>query len=177
MTSKLVLGIGNTLLCDEGCGVHVVHYLQRHYGQTWPDVCFLDGGTLSFTLASYIDTITQLIVVDAAELHAKPGTIRIFIDAKMDTFLGNSKHSAHDVGLLDLLDMARLTDHFPSKRALIAIQPQQITWGDKPSQAVVTAIPKAAKGVLELIRVWTQKSDLDGRRTNLASRRATYECV
>jgi hydrogenase maturation protease len=151
MSTKLVLGIGNTLLCDEGCGVHVVHYLQRHYGQTRPDVCFLDGGSLSFTLASYIDDTTQLIVVDAAELHAKPGAIRTFLDAHMDTFLGNSKHSAHDVGLLDLLDIARLTHHFPSKRALVAIQPQQITWGDKPSRAVATAIPKAAERVLELI--------------------------
>ncbi len=27
----LVLGLGNTLLCDEGVGIHVINYLQEHH--------------------------------------------------------------------------------------------------------------------------------------------------
>lgn len=177
MMTKLVLGIGNTLLCDEGCGVHVIRYLQKHNAQSRPDMCFLDGGTLSFTLAGFLENTAQLILVDAAELHAEPGAIRTFVDTQMDTFLGTSKHSAHDVGLLDLLNIARLTDHLPNKRALIGIQPQRVEWGYQPSRAVAKAIPKAAKVVLELIDVWTREGDLDKRAPTLVSRRASDERI
>jgi hydrogenase maturation protease len=177
MNSTLVLGIGNTLLCDEGCGVYVIHHLQRHYGQCWPEVRFLDGGTLSFTLAVFLENAQQLIVVDAAELNAKPGAINIFIGGHMDTFLARSQRTAHDIGLLDLLAIAHLTDRLPIQRALIGIQPQQIAWGDQPSRAVAKAIPNAAKRVLELIHVWERGGDLDSQTSTLVSRRAHDECV
>ena len=51
LTNTLILGIGNTLLCDEGAGVHALNLLQS----TYPDLqnlTFIDGGTLSFTLAA-----------------------------------------------------------------------------------------------------------------------------
>ena len=42
----LVLGLGNTLLGDEGAGVYAVRALQEQYADR-ADVEFLDGGTLS----------------------------------------------------------------------------------------------------------------------------------
>ena len=48
--SVLVLGVGNTLLQDEGAGVHVVRRL-RDQSSPDPQVQYLDGGTLSFVLA------------------------------------------------------------------------------------------------------------------------------
>ena len=69
----LVLGIGNTLLSDEGVGIHVLHALSQ--GAPMPDgVELLDGGTLSFTLAGPIQDADALIVVDAANINAEPGT-------------------------------------------------------------------------------------------------------
>ena len=41
----LVLGIGNTLLTDEGVGIHVLQALAPELAN-WPDVTLLDGGTL-----------------------------------------------------------------------------------------------------------------------------------
>jgi hydrogenase maturation protease len=54
MTKTLVLGIGNTLLSDEGLGIHLLHYLSRKYPHL-PGVTYLDGGTLSFTLAPEVE--------------------------------------------------------------------------------------------------------------------------
>ena len=53
MRTTLILGIGNNLLSDEGIGIHVIRYLDEHHGDT-PATTFLDGGTLSFTLADPI---------------------------------------------------------------------------------------------------------------------------
>ncbi len=155
MTTTLVLGVGNILLRDEGAGIQVIQYLQRQHSMP-PDVTCLDGGTLSFTLLAPIATATQLIVVDAAELAAQPGTVRTFVDTAMDAFLGSRGRSGHAVGLKDLLDILRLTDSLPRRRALVGIQPQVLAWGDRLSQAVAAAIPQAAQRVLDLIHGWRQ---------------------
>ena len=78
--STLVLGIGNTLLSDEGIGVHVTRYLSDHHGPL-PDTEFLDGGTLSFTLAASIENADNLIVIDATQLNEAPGSVRAFVGA------------------------------------------------------------------------------------------------
>jgi hydrogenase maturation protease len=154
MTHTLVLGIGNTLLMDEGVGVHVVEYLARHHPDV-PGAQYLDGGTLSFTLAPDIEAAERLIVVDSAQLHAAAGTLKLFMGEDMDRFLGAGKLSVHEVSLMDLLDMVRLTERFPSHRALIAIQPGQIDWGPSPTPPVRKAIPRAAEQALRLIRTWS----------------------
>jgi hydrogenase maturation protease len=154
--TTVVLGVGNTLLTDEGVGVHVVEQLRRDY----PDldaVEYLDGGTLSFTLAGPMAEAEQLIIIDAAELKAAPGTVTLFENQAMDDYLGYGKRrSVHEVSLLDLLAIAHLTDSLPARRALIGIQPQELGWGDAPSPVVAAAIPQACAMALDLIRKWRQ---------------------
>lgn len=150
----LVLGIGNTLLGDEGIGVHAMHALERHLGSPG-DLQFLDGGTLSFTLAGPIESADRLIVIDAAQLNAAPGTVRVFEGQEMDRFLGSQrKASVHEVGLLDLMTIAKLTDALPSSRALIAVQPQSVDWAEAPTSAVAAAIPQVCEQARELIERW-----------------------
>lgn len=150
----MVLGIGNTLLQDEGAGVHAMRQLQNEFSGC-ADIEFVDGGTLSFSLAGLIGEAECLLVIDAAELDDKPGTVRVFCDAEMDHFLGNNrKRSVHEVGLLDLLAVACLTDSLPAQRALVGIQPEIVDWGETPSAAVSAALPRACAKAGELIRSW-----------------------
>lgn len=149
----LVLGIGNTLLTDEGVGVHVLGRLEA---EDLPgDVELLDGGTLSFTLAGPIEEADALVVVDAANLQAAPGTLQVFEGEAMDAFLvGNRKSSVHEVGLTDLRAIALLAGHWPDRRALVAIQPGTVDWGETPTPAVAAAIPLAVGAVRGLIDGW-----------------------
>ncbi len=151
----LILGIGNTLLSDEGAGIHALNHLQSQYSDI-PNLTFIDGGTLSFTLAVWIEDCTNLIVFDATELHQPAGTVKTFIGAAMDEFLGNTKRSAHEVGLLDLMDIARLTDHLPENRALIGIQPEVMDWGMEPSAPVQNALDTAVNEAVTLIKRWQE---------------------
>lgn len=149
----LILGIGNTLLTDEGAGIHALNHLQSEYPNI-SNLTFLDGGTLSFTLATWIEDCTNLIVFDATELHSPAGTVKSFVGPAMDEFLGRSKHSAHEVGLLDLMDIARITEHLPVNRAFIGIQPDKMDWGMEPTTAVENALDKAVSEAIHLIRIW-----------------------
>jgi len=155
----LILGIGNTLLTDEGAGIHALNQLQSNYPDI-PNLNFIDGGTLSFTLAVWIEDCTNLIVFDATELHQPPGTVNVFVGSAMDHFLGTTKRSAHEVGLIDLMDIARLTEHLPEQRALIGIQPDKMGWGMKPTVAVQNALSEAIDEAVKLINQW-QKVNVD----------------
>ncbi|MFA5080959.1 MAG: HyaD/HybD family hydrogenase maturation endopeptidase [Hydrogenophilaceae bacterium] len=151
----LILGIGNTLLSDEGVGVHVIQALADHSSPDDEEIELLDGGTLSFTLAGPIADAGALIVVDAAQLRAAPGTVQVFENTEMDRFLlGNRKASVHEVGLTDLMSIARLTDTWPARRALVAIQPEKVDWGDDPTEPVAAAVPLACERIRRLIREW-----------------------
>lgn len=147
----LILGLGNTLLGDDGAGVHVVKHLQARNGMP-VGTRFLDGGTLSFSLLQDIENSDVLIVVDAAQLGDEPGTVQVFKDDAMDRFL-RRKHgsSVHEVSLLELMDMARLNDRLPEKRAFVGIQPEKIEWGTDVSESVVAGLEIAGTHVRALI--------------------------
>jgi hydrogenase maturation protease len=150
----LVLGIGNTLLTDEGVGIHVLQALAPEL-VNWPDVTLLDGGTLSFTLAGPIEETDALIVVDAANIKSEPGEWALLKGEAMDAFLmGNRKSTVHEVGLTDLRAIAMLAGHWPEKRAMLAIRPDVVDWGEFPTPAVAAAIPPACAAIIEQIREW-----------------------
>ena len=153
MGTTLVLGIGNTLLTDEGVGVHVIQALNEQ--PLSDDIECMDGGTLSFTLADPIQSCQQLIVIDASEISQPPGSIQVFENESMDHFIttGNKK-SVHEVTLVDVMSIALLGGRLPSRRALIGIQPESIDWGDRPTDAVAAAIPEACQQVHTLIDRW-----------------------
>lgn len=152
----LVLGLGNTLLGDEGAGVYAVRILQQRH-ENLADVEFLDGGTLSFTLAGPIEDARHLIVIDAAQLKDRPGAVHVFEGEDMDRFLGSHrKSSVHEVSLMDLMAIARLSESLPAHRALIGIQPEYLDWSDAPTEAVARAIPDACDLAMELIGRWRQ---------------------
>ena len=172
LNDTLILGIGNTLLTDEGAGIHALNLLQSEYSNI-PDLIFLDGGTLSFTLACWIEDSTNLIVLDAAELHKPAGTVMTFVGDEMDAFLGSSKRTAHEVGLLDLMDIARITENLPDNRALIGIQPQTMTWGMEPTEAVASSLNKMVQEAVNLIEQWhSQKVKKDGVSSKQAANNA-----
>ena len=153
MPKTLILGIGNTLLADEGLGIHLLEHLRERHPDL-PGVTYLDGGTLSFTLAPQIEDCDNLVVLDAAQLQAPPGTVHLLEGAEMDQFIGHGQRSVHEVGLVDLMHMARLQGLLPARRALLGIQPMLLGWGDAPSTVVARAIPDAAERVVRLLYKW-----------------------
>lgn len=156
--TTLILGLGNLLMTDEGVGAAVVQRLQSECGQD-PRLNFMDGGTLSFTLAGPIGEHRRLIVVDAASLRESAGTMRVFEGDDMDQQLRSNATSVHEVSLADLMDMARLTDTLPAKRALVGIQPEVIDWGETLTPSVEAAVPVAVSAIRALLERWDAEVD------------------
>jgi len=137
----LVLGIGNTLLGDEGVGVAVIEYLNAKGGIP-AEVDLLDGGTGSMVLLEPMREARRMILVDATADGSPPGTIQRLVP-KFSTDFPPSL-TAHDIGLRDLLDTFYLLGETPEV-VLYAISirfPQEIHYGLSPE--VTASVPKVA---------------------------------
>lgn len=152
-TTILVLGLGNTLLADDGVGVHVVEALRPEF-TSCPGVDLRDGGTLGLALLPEVESAGALILVDAAEIGGRAGEIRCFEGPDMDRQLTGKKRTAHEVAAADLLDAAALTGRQPGRRALVAVQPASVGWGLQPTPVVQASIPAACAAVRSLIERW-----------------------
>lgn len=148
----VVLGVGNLLLSDDGVGIHVTRILEE---EGVPEgVALRDGGTIGLTLLTEIDAECGLIAIDAMEMHAAPGTLRVYEDAAMTEILQGARHSAHEVALSDLIQAADLSGAGPARRALVAVQPATTEWGLQPTDAVAAAMPGAVAAIRGLIGRW-----------------------
>ena len=155
----VILGVGNVLLTDDGAGVHAARVLQERLAHHTA-VTVLDAGTLSFTLAPLIENAQRLIILDAAQLQRPPGSIQCFLNEALDGFLSRGRLSVHEIGLRDLLDIARLAGKLPRQRALIGIQPQSLGWGTEPTPPVAAALDAMIQSALELIDAWPDGDEL-----------------
>lgn len=152
----VVLGLGNTLLSDDGVGVHAVETLSREAplsGRT--DIAFRDGGTLGLSLLPEIENARGIIVIDAAETGSAAGTVTAFEGAAMDAQLRGRKRTAHEVAIAGLMGAAALSGCLPERRALVAVQPASVDVGLAPSDAVAAALPHACAAVRALIERWS----------------------
>jgi hydrogenase maturation protease len=157
MRETLVIGVGNILLMDDGAGICAMRHL-RDSKPRLADTQFLDAGTLNFLLSTDIERADNLVIFDAADLGEKPGTVQCFLNEELDDFLCSGSRSAHEIGIADLMDFARLLDCVPSNRALIGLQPEIIDWGEWLSEPVEAAIPRAAGMARQLIEDWSTPS-------------------
>ena len=97
----LVLGLGNTLMGDEGVGVHVLRELEKRVLP--PGVECLDGGTGGFVLLEPLQNADRIVMIDAAADGNPIGTITRITPRFSSEYPPTM--TAHDVGVKDLLDI------------------------------------------------------------------------
>jgi hydrogenase maturation protease len=143
---KLVLGIGNLLMNDEGVGIHIVSRLQK---EGFQDADLLDGGTGGFHLLGIIQSYSTVIIIDASLDQYPPGTIRVLHPKYSSDF--PRQLSAHEIGLKDLIDAANILEDMP-RLYLVAISVKEFQeMGMDLSEEVENAIPAAIQCIKQLI--------------------------
>ncbi len=120
---KFVLGIGNTLLRDEGIGCHVANALAEI---PLPDVEIIDAGTCP-DVWQFIEDTDKLIIVDAVKGGGMPGQIYRFHPEDV-TLEQRPLLSMHDIGLVDNLILMQLRQNI-GETVIIGVEPKDINWG------------------------------------------------
>ncbi len=150
----LLLGLGNTLLADDGVGIHVIRNLGCDPA-TPPCLRPVDGGTLGFRLLEQISQADAILIIDAAQFGAAAGTLRLLDRQELACHVARSgRISAHEAGLADLLTLARLEGFAPRHLALLGIQPQTIDWGEELSPPVADAAAMACRLAVQTAMSW-----------------------
>lgn len=147
-----VLGIGNTILTDEGFGVHAVEHLKAHY--TFDDrVQLIDGGTLGIELTHFITGTKKLLIIDSIDGGLKPGTIyRLSGDDIKVHF--RQKISAHEVGIEEVLTLLELTGKAIPEVKVIGAQPFVLDAGVGLSVEMEKILPSIVADALNILTDW-----------------------
>jgi hydrogenase maturation protease len=150
----LVLGIGNLLWADEGFGVRAAEAL--HAGFRLPaEVRVMDGGTQGLFLLPYVQRASRLLIFDAIDFGLAPGEIRVIRDDEVPRYMGAKKVSMHQTGFQEVLACARLLGDYPTRLALIGVQPVVLDdYGGSLRPQVRARIPEAVALAVEVLREW-----------------------
>jgi hydrogenase maturation protease len=150
--SILVLGLGNSIMTDDGFGVRAVNTLSSRY-HFQGEVTLVDGGTLGLDLLPYLEGVESLLIIDALNMRKEPG--RIFrLEGEEVPRAFASKLSVHQMGLQDLLAVAELQGHVPSRLVVWGVQPESIEMGTVLTKAVESAVVPVVQNVLDELRAW-----------------------
>ena len=149
----LVMGVGNTLMQDDGVGSHVIEALGKS-PDPLPHLDIIDGGTIGLALLPQIENADAVIIVDASEIGEKPGTVRLLHNEEIDRQLSGKRRTVHEVALVDLFSAAGIRGRMPAERVLVAIQPACTEWGVNLTPEVQAAVPAACAAVKRLVTEW-----------------------
>lgn len=142
MPRIIIAAIGNVLKGDDGVGSHIIKKMAKMILPR--QVELVELGTSAFDLLSYDLAAEHLIIIDAIDIDAEPGTIHRLNIADIPIPSGN-KVSMHEISVIDLLDAMNR----PANVIIIGVQPDDIhSWSLQLSSAVAQAVPRVVEIVL-----------------------------
>ena len=156
-----VLGLGNRLETDEALGALVIERLQADESVLGvlpapDDVSLIDGGTVGLGLLPYLMGLDGLVVVDAINANAAPGT---FIDLDGASLIRHEQvMSVHDLGAGELLGALHVLEAWPRRVRVIGLEPQAIELGLDLTPAVAAGVPGLLDAVAAHLGAW-QRAD------------------
>jgi len=116
-------------------------------------VSFIDGGTIGLDLLPFIEESERLLMIDAVDFKAQPGTVKVIEGKNIPAFL-DSKLSVHQIGLPDLLFSAGLMGITPPELCLVGIQPDKLEVGLQLSEKLRKNLQVLIDATLEKLSEW-----------------------
>lgn len=154
LRKNVILGIGNTVLSDDGAGIKVVRQIMKNHPNL-PAVHLIDCESVFSNLTEVLENSENLIVIEAAKLGHSPGSFTTIQGPDLDQFLNRTQRNANETALADIYQIVRLSKQAPENRALIVIEPKKTSWGNRLSACVSRSLPKVAQEAMALMGDWT----------------------
>lgn len=120
----VVIGLGNPLMGDDGLGLAALERFRAEWIIP-ADVELVDGGTWGMNLLPVIEDADHLILIDAIDVGAAPGTPLRLERERLPRYLA-TKISPHQVDLRDVLALAELRGTLPLDTVAVGLQPARI---------------------------------------------------
>ena len=124
--SVVILGIGNVLAEDDGIGVYACAYLNANYTFS-PEIEIINGGVEGINLLNLFMEHDRIIILDTISLDDEAGSIYNIPSFELSGY-GLNSGGAHEVGVMQCLDMMELLGHPLPESNVIGIIPKSITY-------------------------------------------------
>ncbi len=141
-----LLGIGNVLQKDDGIGVYAAEYLLHNY-QFTPSLNIINGGVEGINLLDIFIQSNEVIILDTIMIEDQPSCIYNIPAQELGGY-GLNSGSAHEIGVLQCLDMLDMQALPRPKSNIIAIIPQEITFEFALSDTLTQAFDGYIKTIL-----------------------------
>jgi len=134
----LVLGLGNTILCDDGVGIHIANSIREKCSSTE----VLEASAAGFRIVDEMIGYEKLILIDSIITGSKvPGTLH-----KLDfDELSKTAHyaSPHDISLFDAFRIVKDQGYtLPEEIIIYAIEVEDVeTLSEQCTKKVQKTIP------------------------------------
>ncbi len=141
----IILGIGNSIRMDDYVGVFIAKLLKA---RQLPNILVLECETVPESFTSVIKEAnpTHVLMIDAANLNATPGFVRMISMEEIDDF----SLSTHDLPLSLLAKFIAYETN--AKVALLGVQPKNLEFGEGLTNELIKASEKIAKLIEKIIR-------------------------
>nr|NLI51085.1 hydrogenase maturation protease [Propionibacterium sp.] len=147
-----VLGVGNTIMGDDGVGPELLARLAA-VRRADARVEYVDGGTQGLELLPTVSDAHALLILDAVAPPADgsaPGSVVRLAGDQVPRLLA-AKLSPHQVGLLDVLTAARLLGREPARVEVVGVVPADVDLRVGLSVPVVAALDEAVALASEVV--------------------------
>ncbi|MFH1540078.1 MAG: hydrogenase maturation protease [bacterium] len=148
----IVLGMGNTILSDDGVGIHVARELKKMLNGK-PDVEVSETHLAGLNLVSILEGHDRAIVIDAIETAGgAPGTLHTL---DLEDF-ASTMHltSPHGINLYTAVEMGRRCGmRMPEQVTIFAVEvDEQNTFSDTCTPLIENRIPEIAEQIFSYVK-------------------------
>ena len=147
-TKLKIIAVGNDLYGDDGIGNAVLNALKQI--PEMKEIELIDGATDALGLIDHFEGTEHIIIVDAAQMGEKPGTVKVFSREDVKLKIKMDHLSVHGISLAETFDIAQAVDSLPEKITIIGIEPKNIGISETLSDVVTKSIPKVVSNIMNL---------------------------
>jgi hydrogenase maturation protease len=156
----IVIGLGNTLMSDEGAGVRVVHRLSDFAGE-FPSVDFAEAGTGGMSILHLIRGKDKAIFIDCARMGEEPGVIRKFTPQEIKSTKVLMHQSLHEADLIKIINIADKLGQCPAEIIIFGIEPQSVKPGCELSKTLTDRLDEYVTTVRKELTKITSSPRID----------------
>ena len=146
-TKTLILGLGNSLLCDDGVGIYVAAELKNRVNR--PEITVIETGVAGLSLLDLLVGYDKAIIIDAIQtVGGKAGQIYRLDPKAFDTALHTA--SAHGIDFPTAVEFGRkLGLPLPQQIIIFAVEVSDVnTFNEECTPEVKQAVPVCVEMVL-----------------------------
>jgi len=146
----IIIGIGNVLQKDDGFGVYSSTYLKKNYNFSQA-LSIINGGVEGINLYNHLVENEHVLILDILNIDDIPASIYA-IPAQEIAGYGINNGGAHEIGIIQCLDMLELQGKEIPETMLIGIIPGEVTFDFSLSKVLKDAFEDYISVVLQYLK-------------------------